>query len=216
MTEDNFEKLRKQMVETQLKRRGINDSRVLSAMGKVPREEFVPEDQKVLSYEDFPLPIECNQTISQPLMVALMTELLELKGKEKVLEIGTGSGYQAAVLAELAKKVYTIESYKELALNARKILQKLGYKNIEVVTGDGTCGLPNFAPFDAIIVTAGAPKIPRPLVEQLAENGRLVIPLGSRLFQILTRITKKDSKFVTEEFGGCRFVPLIGKCGWGK
>lgn len=216
MSEEKFAKLRKQMVEDQLKSRGINNLRVLWTMEKVPREEFVPEDQKSLAYEDFPLPIDCNQTISQPLMVAQMTQLLELSGSEKVLEIGTGSGYQAAVLAELAKKVYTIESYKELAFNAQKVFKKLGYKNIEVVVGDGTCGLPKFAPFNGIIVTAGAPKIPQPLIEQLAKDGRLVIPLGDRLFQILTRITKKDSKLITEEFGGCRFVPLIGKCGWEK
>ncbi len=216
MSEENFEKLRKQMVEAQLKPRGIADPRVLWAMGKVPRDQFVPEDQKALAYEDYPLPIECNQTISQPFTVAMMTQLLKLRGKEKVLEVGTGSGYQAAVLAELAKKVYTIESYRDLAENAEKVLNKLGYKNIKVSTGDGTCGFKKFAPYDGIIVTAGAPHIPKPLTEQLSEGGRLVIPLGGRFLQTMARITKKDSKIIREDFGGYRFVPLVGKCGWEK
>ncbi len=216
MSEEKFAKLRKKMVETQLKPRGINDPRVLKAMEKVPREEFVSDKNKDLSYEDHPLPIECEQTISQPFTVAMMTQLLKLSGLEKILEVGTGSGYQAAVLAELAKEVYTIESYKDLAENAEKVLKKLDYKNIKVSAGDGTCGFKKFAPFDGIIVTAGAPQTPKPLIDQLAEGGRLVIPQGGRYLQIMKRITKKGSKIITEDFGGYRFVPLIGKCGWKK
>lgn len=198
-----------EMVETQIKARGIKDEKVLSAMIKVPRHEFVPKAWRFLAYADRPLPIGEGQTISQPYIVALMTELLELKGTEKVLEIGTGSGYQAAILAEIVPEVYTIEIIPELASSADERLKRLGYKNIFVKTGDGYYGWPEKAPFDAIIVTCGAGHIPPALVEQLSEGGRMVIPVGKG-WQKLLLVKKKDGK-ITEEFvTDVIFVPLLG------
>ncbi|MEW6096625.1 MAG: protein-L-isoaspartate(D-aspartate) O-methyltransferase [bacterium] len=210
-----YEIERKKMVEEQIIRRGIIDERVIEAMLKIPREMFVEEALQQKAYCDYPLPIGCGQTISQPFMVALMTQHLKLSGSERVLEIGTGSGYQAAILAELAQKVYTIERVKFLYEKAQKILlENLRYKNIVTILGDGSLGVPNFAPFDRIIVTAAAPEIPKSLTDQLTDNGILVIPKGDKFFQSLLIVTKKDSKLLTKDVGGCVFVPLIGKCGW--
>ncbi len=203
------------MVDEHIIRRGITDERVIEAMLKVPRELFVEEAFQEKAYGDHPLPIGCGQTISQPFMVALMTQYLKLSGTERVLEIGTGSGYQAAVLAELAQKVYTIERIKILFEKAQKILlEKIRYKNIITVLGDGTLGLPNFAPFDRIIVTAASSDVPKILTDQLAENGILVVPKGDKFIQTLTIITRRDGELITQDAGGCVFVPLIGKYGW--
>ena len=202
------------MVETQLKSRGVKDINVLKVMSMVPREEFVPENLKDSAYDDGPLSIGKGQTISQPYMVALMTEILALTGKETVLELGTGSGYQTAVLCHLAKSVLSIERIPELAHEAEEKLQKLGYKNFKIKIGNGTLGLEKEMSFDAIIVTAGSPEVPESLKFQLAENGRLVIPVGNRYTQTLFRITKRLDSFIKEEFTQCVFVPLIGKHGW--
>jgi len=210
-----YEHERKKMVEEQIIRRGITDERVIKAMLKVPREMFVEEALQQKAYGDHPLPIGCEQTISQPFMVALMSQYLKLSGTEKVLEIGTGSGYQAAILAELAQKVYTIERVKTLYEKAQKLLlEKLRYKNIVTILGDGTLGMINFAPFDRIIVTAAAPDIPKPLIDQLVDNGILVIPKGDKFFQSLVIVTKKNGEVYTHDAGGCVFVPLVGKWGW--
>jgi len=211
---DPFKEKRKRMVKEQLIRRGIHDERVLNAMRKVPRHLFVSQDLVDEAYNDYPLPIGYGQTISQPYMVALMTEALELKEDDKVLEIGTGSGYQTAILAELCKEVYTIERILPLLERAKEILKKLGYTNIHFKAGDGTLGWPENKPYDAIIVTAGAPKIPQPLLDQLAEGGRLVIPVGDRFSQELIKVTKVEGEFIRENLGGCRFVDLIGIHGW--
>jgi protein-L-isoaspartate(D-aspartate) O-methyltransferase len=210
----NLEKLRREMVDAQLIPRGIIDDKVLSAFRKVPRHEFVPENIRYSAYDDCALPIGEGQTISQPYMVAIMTELLKLKGDEKVLEIGTGSGYQAAILAELCKQVYTIERMEDLSRRAEKIIKELGYTNIEFFTGDGTEGHEKASPYDGILVTAGCPEIPSPLVDQLAEGGRLVLPLGNRYLQTLTLVTKEKGKIKVEGSIGCVFVPLVGKYGW--
>lgn len=211
----NFEIARKRMVETQIVSRGVKDRRLLEAMLKVPRHVFVEEAMAAQAYSDTPLPIGEKQTISQPYMVALMTELLELTGKEKVLEIGTGSGYQAAILATMADRVYTVERIRPLALKARKALDSLGLLNVNIKISDGTVGWEEEAPFDAIIVTAGAPEVPEKLVEQLAPGGRLVIPVGNQFEQVLVRITKQeDGSLVRENVTGCRFVKLVGKYGW--
>ena len=210
----NYQELRQEMVETQLIPRGISDKRVLEAFRKVPRHKFVPENLIASAYDDCALPIGEGQTISQPYMVAIMTEKLKLKGDEKVLEIGTGSGYQAAILAELCQKVYTVERIDPLSKRAQEIAKQLGYSNIEFVVGDGTQGLSSAAPYDGIIVTAGSLSIPQPLVDQLKEDGRLVIPVGDIFQQILTRITKHGSQLETEESVPCIFVPLVGKYGW--
>lgn len=202
------------MVEVQLISRGIRDERVLNAFRKVPRHEFVPENIRASAYDDGALPIGEGQTISQPYMVAIMTELLKLKGNEKVLEVGTGSGYQAAILAELSRKVYSIERIAILSDRAKKILEKTGYSNIEFIVGDGTEGYAKEAPYDGIVVTAGCPDIPRPLVDQLAEGGRLVLPVGETFLQTLTVVTKEKGKIRTEGSIGCVFVPLVGKYGW--
>ncbi len=204
------------MVETQIARRGIRDPRVLEAMRRVPRHRFVPPDQADAAYQDRPLPIGLGQTISQPYMVALMTECLQLTGDENVLEVGAGSGYQAALLAELARQVTSVERHALLAEHARQVLAELGYANVTVVVGDGTLGWPAHAPYDAIIVTAGAPRVPQALKDQLADGGRLVIPVGSGGFQSLLRITRQGARFKEEDFGGCVFVPLIGAQGWGE
>ncbi|MRR57536.1 MAG: protein-L-isoaspartate(D-aspartate) O-methyltransferase [Deltaproteobacteria bacterium] len=211
----NYDIARKRMVESQLIARGIRDRRVIEVMQKLPRHLFVEEAMSAQAYNDNPLPIGERQTISQPYMVALMTELLELKGKEKVLEIGTGSGYQAAVLAMLADRVCTIERIRPLALRARKVLDSLGLLNVNIKIDDGTCGWEEEAPFDAIVVTAGAPEIPPKLVAQLAPGGRLVVPVGDQFSQTLVRVLKKeDGSYAMEQSIGCRFVKLIGRDGW--
>ena len=212
--EESFERLRREMVHFQLERRNIKDQRVLEAMRKVPRHKFIPERMRGEAYDDHPLPIGEGQTISQPYMVAIMTELLELRGEEKVLEIGTGSGYQLAILAELVREAFSVERFGPLADQARARLRELGYHNIEIRAGDGTLGWPERAPFDGIIVTAGAPRIPSPLVEQLSEGGRLVIPVGEERHQELYRVVKEGGGTRKEYFGGCVFVPLVGEHGW--
>ncbi|MBP6920805.1 MAG: protein-L-isoaspartate(D-aspartate) O-methyltransferase [Candidatus Omnitrophica bacterium] len=205
--------LRLKMVEDQIVRRGIRDNRVLEAMRRVARDRFVPESEKKNAYNDHPLPIGASQTISQPYIVALMTETLALTGAEKVLEIGTGSGYQTAILAELAQSIYSIERIPELADNARNLLDALGYRNIHIKNADGTLGWPQEAPFDRIIITAAAPEIPGPLVDQLAEGGRLVYPQGQYFQQELTVAHKEKNAIRIERMCGCAFVPLIGKYG---
>ena len=205
---------RRAMIETQLRRRGIHEAAVLAALGAVPRHEFIPGDFRNRAYEDAPLPIGEGQTISQPYMVAAMTVALHLRGGERVLEIGTGCGYQAAVLASLAKEVFTIEYRSELATSAADRLARLGYANVHVHCGDGTLGLPEFAPFDAILVAAAAPAAPAPLVAQLAEGGRMVVPVGSIENQELQLVERVNNKFRTTILEGCRFVPLVGAHGW--
>lgn len=204
---------RRRMVKEQIRSRDVQDGRVLKAMEKVPRHRFVPEAMIEQAYDDSPLPIGHGQTISQPYTVAFMTEALQLDGHEKVLEIGTGSGYQTAILAELAHEVYSIERIPELTEPAERILRELGYRNIQIRSGDGTLGWPEQAPFQAIIVTAGAPEIPEPLIAQLAESGRLVIPVGDRAGQAMIRLTKKGGETVRESLGPFRFVELIGRYG---
>jgi len=213
MTE-NFHKERLAMVEEQLRRRGISDLRVLEAMAKVPRHLFVSGSYQSAAYDDRPLPIGEGQTISQPYMVAVMTQSLELKGEERVLEIGTGSGYQTAILAELSRRVYTIERIPGLIEKARKVLEELGYTTISYRTGDGSKGWPEEAPFDGIMVTAGAPDTPQTLKSQLSQGGRLVIPTGPRYTQTLYRVTRKGDHFIEEDITGCVFVPLVGDFGW--
>ena len=205
---------RQKMVQTQLIPRGINDPAVLMAMGKVPRDRFVEEALEGEAYNDHPLPIGHKQTISQPYIVALMTEALKLTGEEKTLEIGTGSGYQTAVLAELSRKVYTVERIRTLMVKARQTLQELEYTNILFKAFDGTLGWEEYAPYDAIIVTAGSPKIPQPLLDQLAEGGQLIIPVGNRYGQDLIKVTNQKNHFVKTNLGGCRFVNLVGTHGW--
>ena len=202
------------MVETQLIGRGIEDQRVLEAMRKVPRHMFVDEALQEQAYSDHPLPIGDKQTISQPYVVALMTETLKLLGHEKILEIGTGSGYQAAILAELGSRVFSIERHPALAYRANQVLQKLAYKNVIVRVADGTLGWPDEAPFDGIIVTAGTPKIPQPLVDQLAMGGRLVIPMGDRQSQELMLVERIPEGIRKTNLGGVRFVDLVGKWAW--
>lgn len=213
---NRFENLRKQMIDHQMVARGLRDQAVINAISTVQREEFISKDLVEFAYTDSPLPIAANQTISQPYIVALMTAALELKPDERVLEVGTGSGYAAAVLSEIAKEVYTIERHKILADSARRKLEELGYKNIQVLIGDGTLGWPEYAPFDAIVVTAGGPNVPEALKQQMAIGGRLVIPVGSALHaQQLIRIRRiGKNKYKEEDLGGVRFVPLIGAAGW--
>lgn len=207
---ESFARERKRMVEVQIAARGVKDPRVLQAMESVPRHLFVPEELRHLSYEDGPLPIGSGQTISQPYIVALMTELLELEADDKVLEIGTGSGYQAAVLSKITKEVFTMEINKDLGDRARERLGALGYANVKVAIGDGYKGLPESAPFDAIIVTAAAPHIPTPLVEQLKLGGRMVIPLGKPYHtQNLTLIIKDEKGITRREIAPVLFVPLV-------
>lgn len=210
----NFQQVRQEMVEVQLNRRGIGDPAVLAAMRKIARHRFVPEHLRMLAYADQPLPIDQRQTISQPYIVALMTEALQLSKDDKVLEIGTGSGYQAAVLAELCSAVYTIETIPDLAQKATAVLQELGYGNIIIKVTDGTRGWPEYQPYNGIIVTAGAPRVPQPLLDQLAEGGRLVIPVGDHELQQLLRLTRTPEGIVEDNLGGCRFVPLRGEYGW--
>jgi protein-L-isoaspartate(D-aspartate) O-methyltransferase len=210
----DFKLARERMVKNQLMARGIRDERVLQAMGKIPRHLFIQEALAGEAYNDHPVPIGDKQTISQPYIVALMTEALELKGSENTLEIGTGSGYQTAILAELSSRVYTIERIKSLLVKARKLLAKMSYNNILFKAFDGTLGWKEYAPFDAIMVTAGSPNVPEPLKEQLADNGRMIIPVGDRYTQELIKITRKGENFDQEGLGGCRFVNLIGVHGW--
>ena len=210
----DFSLARERMVKNQLIPRGINDERVLQVMGKIPRHLFIEEALAGEAYNDHPVPIGEKQTISQPYIVALMTEALELKGTEKTLEIGTGSGYQTAILAELSSRVYTIERIKSLLVNARKLLAQLGHDNILFKAFDGTLGWKEYAPFDAIMVTAGSPSLPKPLIDQLADNGRIIIPVGDRYSQELIKVIKKEEGLEQKGFGGCRFVNLIGVHGW--
>ncbi len=209
-----FKNKRKQMVENQIKNRGVTDELVLKAMLRVPRHLFVEEAMRETAYGDFPLPIGDGQTISQPYMVAVMTEKLELDENCKVLEIGTGSGYQTAVLAEISENVFTIERIAALEKKARVKLEKMGYTNIAFKIGDGTLGWSQFAPYDGILVTAGSPNIPRLLFSQLVEGGRMVIPIGNSFSQILTVVRKQNGEMVEESSFSCTFVPLIGREGW--
>ncbi|MFH0813796.1 MAG: protein-L-isoaspartate(D-aspartate) O-methyltransferase [Pseudomonadota bacterium] len=210
----NWEKERLQMVQNQLIRRGIKDERVLEAMRSVPRHRFVPETLRESAYHDTPLSIGEGQTISQPYMVALMTECLRLNGSEAILEIGTGSGYQTAILAELASTIYTIERIDVLSAGAQLVLGELGYENIHFHIGDGTHGWPEEGPFDGIIVTAGAPDISQVLINQLKVNGIMVIPVGSRYTQTLYQVIKRKDKVEKEDVTLCIFVPLVGDHGW--
>lgn len=210
----DFPKARLKMVEEQIVSRGIKDPRLIDAMKKIPRHLFVEEALQSQAYTDHPLPIGEKQTISQPYMVALMTEALLLTGREKVLEIGTGSGYQTAILAELSEKVFSVERIRPLAVRARKLLYELGYFNVEIKIFDGTFGWMEESPFDAILVTAGSPDIPETLIDQLAIGGKLVIPVGDAFVQDLFRVTKTEGGVKKEDLGGCRFVKLIGKYGW--
>jgi len=213
---DEYRSARERMVKSQLIPRGISDPGVLKVMEKVPRHRFVGDHYADQAYEDRPLSIGHGQTISQPYIVALMTEALELKAHARTLEIGTGSGYQAAILAELSKQVYTIERVEPLLERAREILQELGYTNVHLKAFNGTMGWKEHAPFDAIMVTAGAPDIPQPLLEQLADRGRLVIPVGDRLTQQLTKVVREGDDFFREDLGSVRFVNLMGTYGWGE
>ena len=201
---------RQQMVVEQLQARGIRDRRVLEAMMRVPREKFLPEELKEYAYDDRALPIDCRQTISQPYIVALMAEALELTGNERVLDVGTGSGYQAAVLSHLAKEVISIERHAPLSRAAAQKLAELGYENVECVVGDGTLGWPAKAPYQGILVAAAAAFVPPALIEQLDEGGRLVIPVGDSIDQMLRRYRKKGEHVEVRDLGPCRFVPLIG------
>jgi len=210
----DFEKAREEMIKYQIKGRGIKDKKVLWAMSVVPREKFVLKENERDAYLDCPLPIGMGQTISQPYMVALMTQCLYLTGLEHVLEVGTGSGYQAAILSKISKMVYTIERFKALADRALKIFEELEIKNVKVIIGDGTNGLKEYSPYDCIIVTAGAPEIPRSLLDQLKENGKIVIPVGNSFSQDLLLGRKVKGKLKIENYVGCIFVPLVGKYGW--
>jgi len=205
---------RRRMVDRQLRQRGVTDERVIQVMLDMPRHLFVEEALQSQAYSDFPLPIGQKQTISQPFMVAIMSAALELQGDENVLEIGTGSGYQAAVLAKLCHRVFTVERIPELARQARKVFDQLQLYNINLKVTDGTFGWEERAPFDGIIVTAGAPEVPRAYLEQLVDGGRLIIPTGDLEAQSLQKITRKGERFETETLLGCRFVPLIGGAGW--
>jgi len=210
----DFNLSRERMVKNQLIARGIKDERILRVMDKIPRHLFIENALYGEAYNDHPVPIGEKQAISQPYIVALMTEALELKGDEKTLEIGTGSGYQTAILAELSSRVYTIERIKSLLGNARKLLSQLGYDTILFKAFDGTLGWKEYAPFDAIMVTAGAPHLAKPLIDQLADNGRMIIPVGDRYSQELIKIVRKGKEFKQKSLGGCRFVNLIGAHGW--
>lgn len=210
----NFERARARMVEEQLIERGISDPRVLAAMARVERHRFVEEALQDRAYDDKPLPIGARQTISQPFMVGLMTQVLELGGDERVLEIGTGCAYQTAILAELAANVFSVERISSLAIAARHRLDQLGYYNVAIRVGDGTLGWGDEAPFDVVLVTAGTPQVPRPLITQLADGGRVVFPIGEEELQTLVRIRKEGTHLREEYFGDCRFVKLVGRYGW--
>ncbi|MFW6161497.1 MAG: protein-L-isoaspartate(D-aspartate) O-methyltransferase [Planctomycetota bacterium] len=210
----NWERERRDMVQRQLRARGIRDERVLEAFRAVPRHRFLRPVDQVQSYEDHPVAIDCGQTISQPYIVALMTELLDLSGDERALEVGTGSGYQTAILAELCAEVYSLERYPELSREARLVLDQLGYDHVHLRVADGTLGWSEAAPFDAVLVTAGGPKIPPSLKDQLADGGRLVMPVGGRRGQDLVKLTRHGERFEHESHGGCMFVRLIGDEAW--
>ena len=205
---------RSEMIEKQLRQRGVTDAAVLAAMKAVPRHEFVPEELRTRAYEDVPLPIGDGQTISQPYIVAAMTAALHLRANDRVLEIGTGCGYQGAILSRLAKEIFSVERRPELALSASERLARLGFNNVHVHCGDGTLGLPEFALFDAILVAAAAPAVPQPLLAQLAEGGRMILPVGDAEHQELQLIEKQGTAFVKSTLEGCRFVPLVGYHGW--
>ncbi len=211
---DRFATLRMNMVTTQLRARGIQDERVLTAMENVPRHLFVTDEYRDSAYDDHPLPIGAGQTISQPYIVAFMLEVLSLDDSARVLEIGTGSGYQTALLAELARQVYSVERIDSLAHGAAEILQRLGYTNVSVIVGDGGLGWVEHAPFDAIVVSAATPTIPQPLLEQLREGGRMVIPVGPADAQELKLVRKQEGHAVVTNLEGCRFVPLTGEHGY--
>jgi protein-L-isoaspartate(D-aspartate) O-methyltransferase len=210
----DYEGRRERMVRTQIEKRGVRDPKVLRAFRKVPRHRFVSEAFLEQAYDDSPWPIGQGQTISQPYTVAVMTELLNPGPDEEILEIGTGSGYQAAILAELAKKIYSIERIPELAESAGKLLEELGYENVDVRVDDGSVGLKGKGRFTAIMVTAGAAEVPDPLLEQLEDGGRMVIPVGGQHTQTMMRIIRKGDKFKRESHGAFRFVELVGKYGW--
>jgi protein-L-isoaspartate(D-aspartate) O-methyltransferase len=213
--DEKFRTLRENMVEKQLIERGIENPRVLEAMRRIPRHEFVTPDLSHLAYRDSPLPIGEDQTISQPYIVAAMTQLLYLSGHERVLEIGTGSGYQTAVLCELAAQVYSLERFPRLAERAANILSHLGYENLEIHVGDGSQGLPDMAPFDAIIVTAAAPALPGPLRSQLRpDGGRMILPIGDEKNQYLELVTRQNNRWEIEQMIPVRFVPLVGRYGF--
>jgi protein-L-isoaspartate(D-aspartate) O-methyltransferase len=213
-TIDRFSGLRRQMADIQLRPRGIHDPRVLDAMLRMPRQEFVDKQYRDQAYEDHPLPIGEDQTISQPFIVAISLQLLKLEGVESVLEIGTGTGYQTALLAVLAREVYSIERHRTLAENAAATLARLGLTNVQVQVGDGSRGWPEHAPYNAILVAAAAPKLPDSLVQQLAEGGRMVIPVGPQHSQVLQLVRKREGQAVIESIEACRFVPLIGAEGY--
>jgi protein-L-isoaspartate(D-aspartate) O-methyltransferase len=212
--QNGFAQARQEMVETQIRKRHITDNRVLECLERVPRHEFVPAEFRERAYEDGPLPIGDGQTISQPYIVAAMSAALRLQGDERVLEIGTGFGYQAAVLACMAREVFTVEFRAELATEAAERLARLGYENVHVHCGDGTLGLPEFAPYDAILVAAAAPSVPAPLIAQLADGGRLVVPVGGVESQDLRLIERSYDTLRTTMLEPCRFVPLLGAYGW--
>jgi protein-L-isoaspartate(D-aspartate) O-methyltransferase len=213
-TRDAYESSRARMVEEQLVQRGVTDERVLAAMRRIPRHLFVEEPLRDRAHGDHPLPIGEEQTISQPYIVGFMSQLLELRGQEKVLEVGTGSGYQTAVLAELARRVCSVERLPRLAERARGLLEQLGYDNVWVRVGSGTLGWPDEAPFDRILVTAGGPSVPPPLFQQLAEGGRMVVPVGDVANQTLTVVEKVRGEMKTRSYGDCKFVKLVGKYAW--
>lgn len=213
---DRYAEARRWMVDSQIRRRGITDERILRAMGAVPRHEFVPPPFLHQAYDDEPLPIGRGQTISQPYIIAAMIAALGLTGSERLLEIGTGCGYQAAVLSLLAREVYTVECLPELAQPAADRLERLGFTNVHVRCGDGTLGWPEYAPYEAIILAAAAPRIPEPLLQQLAEGGHLVAPIGNDFDQEVQLVSKREGKYATQHGGPCRFVPLVGKYGWVK
>jgi len=209
----DYAALRKKMLKEQLIQRGIENQRVLDAFYSLERHKFIPEALRESAYADYPLAIGENQTISQPFIAALMTESLDLSGRERILEIGTGSGYQTAILATLAKEVYSVERIPGLAAKAEALLKECGYANIKVKIGDGTLGWQEHAPFDRIIVTAASPIVPEPLIRQLGENGKLVLPLGQQLSQVLTVIEKRSGGCQSRQICGCVFVPLVGRYG---
>ena len=212
----DWERLASRMVETQLRARGISDERVLEAVENIPRHVFVGPGMEQSAYGDHAMPIGHGQTISQPFMVALMTQALDLSGNERVLEVGTGSGYQTAILGRLAAQVFSIERVRELADRARATLDDLGVSNVAIMVGDGTVGWSEYAPFDRIIVTAGAPSVPESLLEQLGDPGVMVIPVGSQGMQELQVVVRKEGETTTDGAGACVFVPLLGREGWGK
>ncbi len=214
MDEERYTLARRRMVERQIEARGVTDARILEAMLEIPRHLFVPEIYRSAAYDDGPLPIGHGQTISQPYIVAVMTDMLEITPGDRILEIGGGSGYQAAILGRLATEVITIERLPDIAALARRNLNAVGAANVTVVEGNGTLGYTERAPYDGIIVTAAAPDVPEPLVEQLAEGGRLIAPVGSRGMQMLVKIVKKEGRVVRTSHGGVMFVPLIGAYGW--